>query len=82
MMRRMTAALVGFVVVGMVGSAGGLVTPARAAPPTVVPSPGYDARLQERRSAPMVEPPVTPAPIMRSPRKRGHHHHGTDRGSH
>lgn len=25
--------------------------PARAAPPTVVPSPGYDARLQEQRAA-------------------------------
>ncbi|WP_166301758.1 MULTISPECIES: hypothetical protein [unclassified Bradyrhizobium] len=24
---------------------------ARAAPPTVVPSPGYDARLQEQRAA-------------------------------
>jgi hypothetical protein len=26
-------------------------TPARAAPPTVTPSPGYDARLQEQRAA-------------------------------
>jgi hypothetical protein len=26
-------------------------TPATAAPPTVVPSPGYDARLQEQRAA-------------------------------
>ncbi|MCS3445468.1 MULTISPECIES: hypothetical protein [Bradyrhizobium] len=25
--------------------------PARAAPPTVTPSPGYDARLQEQRAA-------------------------------
>ncbi|MGF6307563.1 hypothetical protein ABIB82_001291 [Bradyrhizobium sp. i1.8.4] len=25
--------------------------PVRAAPPTVVPSPGYDARLQEQRAA-------------------------------
>ena len=26
-------------------------SPARAAPPTVTPSPGYDARLQEQRAA-------------------------------
>ena len=26
-------------------------TPAGAAPPTVTPSPGYDARLQEQRAA-------------------------------
>lgn len=26
-------------------------TPARAVPPTVTPSPGYDARLQEQRAA-------------------------------
>src|SRR6266404_3803837 len=28
-----------------------VVAPARAAPPTVTPSPGYDARLQEQRAA-------------------------------
>ena len=28
-----------------------LARPAMAAPPTVVPSPGYDARLQEQRAA-------------------------------
>lgn len=28
----------------------GLLTPAHAAPPTVTPSPGYDARLQEQRA--------------------------------
>jgi hypothetical protein len=27
------------------------IAPALAAPPTVVPSPGYDARLQEQRAA-------------------------------
>jgi hypothetical protein len=82
MMRRMIAAFAGFVFVAMAGSVGGLVAPARAAPPTVVPSPGYDARLQERRSGRMAEPRVTPLPIMRSPRKRGHHHHAADRGLH
>jgi hypothetical protein len=29
---------------------GAWTTPANAAPPTVVPSPGYDARLQEQRA--------------------------------
>ena len=29
----------------------GLMAPASAAPPTVTPSPGYDARLQEQRAA-------------------------------
>ena len=33
--------------------------PAHAAPPTVTPSPGYDARLQEQRAATStVQPPV------------------------
>ncbi|PDT78175.1 hypothetical protein [Bradyrhizobium sp. C9] len=27
------------------------IVPVRAAPPTVTPSPGYDARLQEQRAA-------------------------------
>jgi hypothetical protein len=29
----------------------GTLSPARAVPPTVTPSPGYDARLQEQRKA-------------------------------
>jgi hypothetical protein len=48
----------GAVVLGgaLIGSA--LAGPAIAAPPTVVPSPGYDARLQEQRAASrMVESP-------------------------
>jgi hypothetical protein len=36
--------------------------PARAVPPTVTPSPGYDARLQESRSASTI---YTPAPRPR-----------------
>lgn len=49
--------------------------PAHAAPPTVTPSPGYDARLQEQRSATStavqqpVAPVVTPAPPRRSKKK-------------
>lgn len=36
--------------------------PVRAAPPTVTPSPGYDARLQQSRAAPTVVEPVAPMP--------------------
>ena len=44
---------------------------ARAAPPTVVPSPGYDARLQEQRAAAAASgQPAVPAPKPVSPAKR------------
>jgi hypothetical protein len=43
--------------------------PAQAAPPTVTPSPGYDARLQEQRSAPVIYQPETP-PAKAVPRRR------------
>jgi hypothetical protein len=43
------------------------VMPASAAPPTVTPSPGYDARLQEQRAA---TAPVTYEPVMRPPKRR------------
>jgi hypothetical protein len=49
--------------------------PARAAPPTVTPSPGYDARLQEqRRAAPVFYEPVVPTakPVPRRRVKRTH----------
>jgi hypothetical protein len=42
--------------------------PAHAAPPTVTPSPGYDARLQEQRTARSVyQQPIVPAlkPVSR-----------------
>ena len=53
--------------------------PAHAAPPTVTPSPGYDARLQEQRAGTsarssflqQVAPVVKPAPPRRS-RKSPH----------
>jgi hypothetical protein len=35
-----------------------LLAPANAAPPTVTPSPGYDARLQEQRAAQTFYQPV------------------------
>jgi hypothetical protein len=40
-----------------------LLTPAQAAPPTVTPSPGYDARLQQQRAA------LTAAPVPTTPRR-------------
>ena len=51
---------------------------AHAAPPTVTPSPGYDARLQEQRkattssSSTVIDPAIPPAP----PR----HHTKTNKG--
>jgi hypothetical protein len=44
------------------------VVTAYAAPPTVTPSPGYDARLQEQRAASArVHAPV--APVTKPPRR-------------
>jgi hypothetical protein len=51
------------------------VTPAGAAPPTVTPSPGYDARLQESHAPAQTyyEPAVrVPAPVHRRHVKRVH----------
>ena len=47
-----------------------------AAPPTVTPSPGYDARLQEQRAASVakVHDPVLAAPVWRRHGKRTHKH--------
>jgi hypothetical protein len=51
-----------------------LVVPANAAPPTVTPSPGYDARLQEQRARRTIDEPVMrPAkPVARRHVKRIH----------
>ncbi len=53
--------------------AGGLsLIPAHAAPPTVTPSPGYDARLQEQRAATtstVVQQPVMPVLPPVQPRR-------------
>ncbi|HMI11676.1 MAG TPA: hypothetical protein VK567_08785, partial [Bradyrhizobium sp.] len=43
------------------------VMPASAAPPTVTPSPGYDARLQEQRAA---AARVIDEPVIRLPKRR------------
>ena len=50
-----------------------LVAPASAAPPTVTPSPGYDARLQEQRNARAFHQPV--APVARPRHGRRFHAH-------
>jgi hypothetical protein len=50
-MRRFHAALVrGFAAAAFFGALAGF-APAIAAPPTVTPSPGYDARLAQQRAA-------------------------------
>jgi hypothetical protein len=60
---------------GLVGWA--FLIPAHAAPPTVTPSPGYDARLQEQRAASQagqqpVAPVVTPAAPRRHKKPSAH----------
>ena len=56
-----------------------VMTPAGAAPPTVTPSPGYDARLQEQRAAQTSQAPAyetvvrPPGPASRHHVKRTHH---------
>jgi hypothetical protein len=52
---------------------GTLIGPAFAAPPTVVPSPGYDARLQEQRAASHAG--QSPTPVYSVPRARRHKPH-------
>jgi hypothetical protein len=71
-MKRFYAALVMAAVAALGGftSAG----PAHAAPPTVVPSPGYDARLQEQRNARVVHEPVVPVERPVTRRHVKHHH--------
>jgi hypothetical protein len=50
---------------------------AMAAPPTVVPSPGYDARLQEQRAAQAV---ASPKPANDpAPRRKPRPHHSVPR---
>ena len=51
-----------------------VVAPASAAPPTVTPSPGYDARLQEQRAASSIYEPGLryPKPVFRHRAKRVH----------
>ncbi len=60
-MKRFFVALAAVAVFGVTT----LISPAVAVPPTVTPSPGYDARLQEQRSATTIYTPYTPAPARR-----------------
>jgi hypothetical protein len=65
-------------VIAAVAALGSWIAPANAAPPTVTPSPGYDARLQEQRAAQKIYEPVAPAvrplkPVSRRPVKHIHH---------
>jgi hypothetical protein len=71
-MKRSYARLAIAAVVGFGGW--GSVAAANAAPPTVTPSPGYDARLQEQRAARAVYAPAVPAPkpLVRLRAKRLH----------
>ena len=57
---------------------GALVGPAIAAPPTVVPSPGYDARLQEQRAASQRVESPRPA-YDPAPRRKPKPHHSVPR---
>jgi hypothetical protein len=57
-----------------------LTVPATAAPPTVTPSQGYDARLQEQRTAPVIYQPVAPAPAPVPVHRR--HPKRTNEGAH
>jgi hypothetical protein len=57
---------------------GAVAGPAMAAPPTVVPSPGYDARLQEQRAA--SQRAERPKPIYDpAPRRKPRPHHSVPR---
>jgi hypothetical protein len=47
-----------------------LLAPVNAAPPTVTPTPGYDARLQEQRDASRISP--APRPVHRRRVRRTH----------
>ena len=72
-MKRFYPSLATAALLALCGSA--CLAPASAAPPTVTPSPGYDARLQEQRAASrMYEPaPRYPRPVLRHRVKRIRH---------
>ncbi len=70
-MRRICFSVVIGSVVALVGFA--LAAPVSAAPPTVTPTPGYDARLQEQRAAQTYHAPVF-EPVVRYPRPLPRHH--------
>jgi hypothetical protein len=66
-----------FYVAAVLGAAVSVLAgPAMAAPPTVVPSPGYDARLQEQRAAAQAAESPKPAYV---PRRKPKPHHNVSR---
>jgi hypothetical protein len=67
-MKRIYASLAVAVSVALTGWAS--TAPAKAAPPTVTPSPGYDARLQQQRAAPVIYEPAAVAPMRFSRRHK------------
>lgn len=69
-MSRSTAAVI--VALGMM-LGGAIFASAHAAPPTVTPSPGYDARLQESRKAMSTTLTVDPPAPVNPPVVRRHH---------
>ena len=73
----MKISVAGFALALATLAACGTISQAQAAPPTVTPSPGYDARLQERQKS--VQSIYPAAPIIAEPavrhRLRRHHHH-------
>jgi hypothetical protein len=73
-MRRFFESFAIAVVVALLGWA--LLAPANAVPPTVTPSPGYDARLQEQRAGRAYYQPAVPhaRPLSHRRVKRTHHH--------
>jgi hypothetical protein len=56
-----------------------LMAAASAAPPTVTPSPGYDARLQEQRAAQNYRATASQGTVSAKPVHR-HHHRRTHDG--
>jgi hypothetical protein len=73
-MNRMCTALICTVLAAAALMVAGAPAPVLAAPPTVVPSPGYDARLQDSRKAATAASPavVDPAPSS-APTAPRHH---------
>jgi hypothetical protein len=70
-MKRLYAVLA-IAAVAALGAAAG--PAAHAAPPTVVPSPGYDARLQEQRDSRAIPEPAMPVARPVTRRHVRHHH--------
>jgi hypothetical protein len=66
-MKRMFATLAALTAFGCLAS----LAPAHAVPPTATPSPGYDARLKQSRSATTIYTPA-PRPPKAYRKKRAH----------